>query len=133
MKRHLSLAALLAARLAFGAVTKSKRVTKLAVTKMGRAAASLGLFPLAADASISCALLHCHFRLHSLGERRTIYSRVARCVLSPAILLGQAASRTTQRLAAGLFFATSMSTRCAPVASANGRGAVKLRRRRELR
>jgi hypothetical protein len=39
----------------FGAVTKSKRVTKLAVTKMGRAAASLGLFPLAADASISCA------------------------------------------------------------------------------
>src|SRR6516164_351424 len=55
MKRHLSLAALLAARLAFGAVTKSKRVTKLAVTKMGRAAASLGLFPLAADASISCA------------------------------------------------------------------------------
>src|SRR6516164_7709635 len=38
---------LLAARLAFGAVTKSKRVTKLAVTKMGRAAASLGLFPLA--------------------------------------------------------------------------------------
>src|SRR6516165_439932 len=28
-------------------VTKSKRVTKLAVTKMGRAAASLGLFPLA--------------------------------------------------------------------------------------
>ena len=44
--------------------TKSKRVTKLAVTKMGRAAASLGLFPLAtlsrttadlADASISCA------------------------------------------------------------------------------
>src|SRR6516164_2387850 len=46
---------LLAARLAFGAVTKSKRVTKLAVTKMGGAAASLGLFLLAADASISCA------------------------------------------------------------------------------
>src|SRR6516165_947300 len=32
-------AMLLAARLAFGAVTKSKRVTKLAFTKMGRAAA----------------------------------------------------------------------------------------------
>src|SRR6516162_9492276 len=38
-RRRNTFAMLLAARLAFGAVTKSKRVTKLAVTKMGRAAA----------------------------------------------------------------------------------------------